>query len=335
MPKPIDFDLLSSWDLIQTDGTSNELSLPSLPLPVDIGYGPLRLAKNQTGRRQLLVPVDLRYRLPKEIGTECIAVQIQSLFVGEKLQRFVVVTCLRAELDVVFISVAREIISRLAVGTPTIDSIETVIEEYRDLLRQPRELLTTEQLIGLFGELVILERLLERRGTSALWTGPFGARHDFTGKSNALEVKSTIRRSMPVIHVTSIEQLMPPTNGGPLFLSHVVLERSGTGGRSIAELLDTVSALTDDSNRLADALAHHGLDAWRTADDLNDQKFNVVFESMYRVDEHFPSLSLDSMKSGAVPNGILDITYSVDLTFASRCLLNDEESRSVIESLAQ
>ena len=142
-----------------------------------------------------------------------------------------------------------------------------------------------EELVGLYGELVVLEDLLRvHRASVKCWTGPFGGRHDFSGRRFALEVKSTLTRVSKTVHISGIEQLMPPASGSELGLMHLVLERAGAAGRTLGDLLESITALTDDPSRLADALRELGLQSWREARDFKTHRFRVLSRTTYRVD---------------------------------------------------
>src|SRR5699024_12830867 len=78
-----------------------------------------------------------------------------------------------------------------ASGQPCIDELTEVLESWRAAIARARFAMDRNRVIGIFGELTILERLARRDPQSALsaWQGRNGARHDFV-RTNALEVKT-------------------------------------------------------------------------------------------------------------------------------------------------
>lgn len=85
-----------------------------------------------------------------------------------------------------------------------------VIDSWAGIFGRIREPLSKEKQIGLFGELVILQKLVGQFGSSAAnwWTGPDAAKHDFISNEWEIEVKSSIRPD-PVAHIHPIHQLEP------------------------------------------------------------------------------------------------------------------------------
>ena len=85
-----------------------------------------------------------------------------------------------------------------------------VIDSWDGIFGRVGEPLSQEEQIGLFGELVILQKLVNQFGSNAIkwWTGPDATKHDFISNKWELEVKSSIR-SDPVAHIHPIDQLEP------------------------------------------------------------------------------------------------------------------------------
>src|SRR5699024_11964800 len=78
-------------------------------------------------------------------------------------------------------------------------------------LARARFAMDRNRVIGIFGELTILERLARRDPQSALsaWQGRNGARHDFV-RTNALEVKTFGGSGSPAVTIHGESQLEPP-----------------------------------------------------------------------------------------------------------------------------
>ncbi len=122
------------------------------------------------------------------------------------------------------------------------DAVGIELQCFTDLLEE-KMLLGLERQIGLAGELLFLERLLERGGGGVIdsWIGPAGEPHDFRIGSNEFEVKTTVRpHRVHTIH--GIEQLAP-SQGCTLSLISVMLGPAGASdGFSLSEKVEQLSA---------------------------------------------------------------------------------------------
>jgi hypothetical protein len=85
-----------------------------------------------------------------------------------------------------------------------------IIDSWSDIFGRVGNPLSQEEQIGLFGELVILQKLVNQFGSSATnwWTGPDAEKHDFVSNQWEIEVKSSMRPD-PVAHIHPIDQLEP------------------------------------------------------------------------------------------------------------------------------
>lgn len=85
-----------------------------------------------------------------------------------------------------------------------------VIDSWAEIFGRIREPLSKEEQIGLFGELVILQKLIDKFGSTATnwWTGPAATKHDFIANEWEIEVKSSLRLD-PIAHIHPINQLEP------------------------------------------------------------------------------------------------------------------------------
>jgi len=129
------------------------------------------------------------------------------------------------------------------VGGPRQDVLELFLDrvrEWQTFMGKTHRPLSPDAQIGLFGELWMLERLLETPlGVSALecWRGPLRAAQDFHVRDGAIEVKSTVRTGSFLARINSIEQL--DGDKAPIFLCALRLEETPDG----ISLVDLVSRL--------------------------------------------------------------------------------------------
>lgn len=144
-----------------------------------------------------------------------------------------------------------DVLSRVADGeTNCLRALELSLEDFETLLSSSIQI-TKERVIGLYGELWVLQQLLCKQiAPLSCWIGADRQSHDFRMDTLELEVKTTvanIRRH--VIH--GLNQLSP-TPGRSLCLVSIRLGSAGSNvGESLNDLVDKVrSGLRSDSTAL-------------------------------------------------------------------------------------
>lgn len=185
------------------------------------------------------------------------------------------------------------------------------LEAWQACLRAHRSGLSSEEEIGLFGELYSLRALAEDVGfphAIDAWKGPLDGLHDFSRSGTHIEVK-TVLGSGSQIRISRLDQL--ESSG----LRHLVIVRprlrENPEGSSVADLAGevrtdiarTAPELLSDFDEL---LLRAGLSQANAGANL---LIHAVLENMsfYVVVEGFPRLTLSS-----VPAGIIDGSYLID-----------------------
>ena len=197
-------------------------------------------------------------------------------------------------------------------------ALRVALESYHDLLaRAPR--LSEDQEIGLFGELVALDRLIDGVGETkalAAWLGPRAEEHDFVLGEADVEVKTT--RSERRIHVIHGLGQLTPTPGRLLHLMSVQVTGAGAAGNgeTLPELIERIrrrlrSGRTDFDDRLTDC-------GWEDAqsDRLYTTRLLVRSEPrFYTVDEDFPAITSAGLSRIVTrPELVRSIDYRIDVT---------------------
>jgi hypothetical protein len=177
--------------------------------------------------------------------------------------------------------------------------------------------LSHEKEVGLFGELLVLEYLIDQIGAGPAirsWQGPLNEEHDFVFENAHLEVKTTAseqRRHM--IH--GFAQLVP-LRSTPLSLISIQLTRSSReGGRTLPQIISQIRVKAGGFRpMLNDALEASGWD-----DEFSDL-YSTCWSKRnqpraYDVDERFPALTLSRL-AGVVPSlkSVSELSYRVDVT---------------------
>jgi hypothetical protein len=164
---------------------------------------------------------------------------------------------------------------------------------------------------GLFGELLVLERILFSAlpldRAVASWCGPDRRHQDFEVQGIAIEVKTSIAKRPTRLRIANEKQLDDGTLDR-LFLAGVRLDRSGKG-ISLNELVERVSDLTrskpdvriEFENKLKEAgylKVHEPF--------YRENRYVVKAINLYEVGGDFPRLI-----EANLPPGIVDVTYCV------------------------
>ena len=215
-------------------------------------------------------------------------------------------------------SLLQSVVDQLQRGDDMERALHEVLKAYRGLLsRAPR--LSEDQEIGLFGELLALDRLIDGLGEAealAAWLGPQAEEHDFVLEDYDVEVKTTrSERRTHVIH--GIAQLTP-TPGRPLRLMSVQLTRAGasTNGTTLPGLIERIrSRLRGGLTAFDDSLADVGWEDAR-ADRLYTARLLLRSEPrFYIVDDDFPAITSAGLAGIlARPELVRGIDYRIDVT---------------------
>lgn len=194
------------------------------------------------------------------------------------------VACTESRLLRTFLSLVGEMLDRAEdSGRHSLDELREVLGSWRQALARIRGAEDHRRAIGLYGELVILERLARLDPQTALssWRGEEGYRHDFA-RGNALEVKTFTGTGAPVVTIHGQRQLDAP-DGGELHLVALRVVESASG-ETLAELAGRIREHGIPSGELAGALDED-------APLLEDgRRFLVEEIFLHAVKEDFPGI---------------------------------------------
>jgi hypothetical protein len=139
---------------------------------------------------------------------------------------------------------------------PPSEAVDLELECFADLLAE-KTVLGIERQIGLIGELLFLERLASKLGSSILssWIGPFGEPHDFRLESREFEVKTTV--SPQRTHIINGAEQLVASSGCSLALVSVLLGPPGSGsGFSLTDTVERLRVRFSTESALKDAFDH-------------------------------------------------------------------------------
>lgn len=195
-----------------------------------------------------------------------------------------------------------------ATADESLSQFLTRLDAWRRFLRERRAGLTRNETVGLFGELLLFERLLrDTIPELTCWVAPDDGLHDFLLHGHALEVK-TAHGSANSVRISTLDQL-DATGLRRLDLIHVRLVEA-PDGRNLSEVIaDLERMLPDDRSRreFANALLRRGLMPddlqARSEPRLSDPRF-----SAFAVTTGFPRLTRTT-----VPGAVQAAEYSLEI----------------------
>ncbi|NKY52038.1 PD-(D/E)XK motif protein [Nocardia vermiculata] len=323
------------WDRLERDRPSSGHALQTAPLPVVTSAGPLLAAVDSDGHRHLLVPVDPHHSVRRGLNGPVLELRRRILEDEHVRSTFADLGCLRSDLNDVFAVLCADVL--LAVETAPAQPVKIlnrVLDHWKALFQNPGTPLGAKQIAGLFGELVVLRRLLELDPSAhRLWRGPVGHRHDFSAELNAIEVKTSMAAESREIRIHGLSQLEPPL-GGTLALVWLRLEAAVVGGTGVKELIDEVLRLCDDEGAVIIALAAIG---YRVAHDDHYRhiRFGLNEERWYRVDDEFPRLTSAHTAAAGVSESVFGIDYSISLAGETPEPMDDDSIKSQLTAIAE
>lgn len=297
--------------------------------------GSVLLALNASGLRHVLVPVTANFQAVHDRRSGGVHLTTHSLVDAAGERQFLDLACQKQHLNAVFTHLADEVLASLRENSDQpLQTCRGTLQRWRELLDQePSNVLSTEALSGLFGELWHLAHIVKKglHGISS-WQGPHGARHDFAAQGWALEVKTTIRRDEWKFRVHGLKQLDKPVDA-ELYLCAMRLELNGASGRTIPDLIQHILQIGADRRELLGCLSLARYDV-RDETHYRQFRFDVVDLRTYKVTAAFPRLIESSFELKDLPAGVSDIHYTIDLAASQTPPLQADFLGSVHAALA-
>ena len=291
------------------------------------------LSIDTLGQRHILLPASALLQFAEDRRSTGVHIIRSQWRENDRPVHGIDVVSLKPHLNDLFDLIAIEIFRLLsdAPGRPDV-TVQKVLNRWRELLsRDPGNLPDKAKIVGLLGELTVLHQLTELHSDAlACWTGPSGTCHDFSGKGAAIEVKSTLRRHGFLISINSVDQLLP-SDKGALHLIVLRFEEAPFDGHSIGDMIVHLESRGIDRADLLGKLADVGLspDVITAVDRL---RFRLLESRQYLVDESFPRIIPASFSSGTLPNGVISLTYDIDLSSVPPYPMTENEAKRILET---
>tara|TARA_B100001063_G_scaffold236361_1_gene256077 strand:+ start:326 stop:1381 length:1056 start_codon:yes stop_codon:yes gene_type:complete len=193
-------------------------------------------------------------------------------------------------------------------------SSKEALQEAREFLKGDKEtLLSSEEIKGLIGEMLVLREIISKNPNSFEgWHGPDAMRHDFRRNNISIEVKSTSLKDSKKCKINGHDQLEKPENT-ELFFSYFQFEQDDQG-LSIPVLIQELEkkgvARVDLEKKLNDV--GFDFEKWNKYNE-SSRRYRLINNFHYIVDENFPKLTSASFPEKRLPVNVVDITYQINL----------------------
>ena len=208
------------------------------------------------------------------------------------------------------------------------------LADWHNMLRRRREaLLTTEEVIGLVGELLFLrDQIIPRAGPMggvAAWRGAHREEQDFAVGAWQIEVKTQLSTSDHRLLISSEAQL--DTAGSRLLLCHQAVARAPAGGDAVS-----LNALIDDLTQQATAVGRVALDQFEAAleacryvrrEEYDEPEWLLTDRRLFEVRDGFPRLT-----SGMLPTGVHAVSYAILLSACQAFAVDLDETLTSVFS---
>lgn len=173
-------------------------------------------------------------------------------------------------------------------------------------------LLSTEEIIGLFGELLFLRSLyqsyLDEKSAMSAWCGPDRSHQDFIFGNTAVEVKCLSGRERSTVRISSEDQLEALCDNLFLMVYRISDMPDSDNALSLNGLVHLIESELTNEMAIADLsrrLVAYGYIEMREYD---KPKFLVTSQHVYRVADGFPRLLRSEL-----PDGIVRLSYEIEL----------------------
>jgi hypothetical protein len=316
-------ELVAEWDKLKAPAVAGELDGVQAP---NCTFEDARLAVDHAGRWHLLISAAHDDDALAVAPIQGLDFELDTLRIGEHPPtRYFDLACRDDSLRSNFAVLADDILSELEHNRNARQVIGTVLRRWRRFWKNRPGELSSEDITGLFGELWFLDSWMgpPTLRTVEAWFGPSEDRHDFRARGVAVEVKATRTRSegAPKHRISRLDQLLAP-DGAELFMFSLRVVPDPLAALSLQALINRLRQRMQDEPDAVSAFDERLAAAGLAPGDAEryDDRLRVVDERLYRVDAAFPKLTPGSFYDG-LPNGVEDVTYSLDLAACERWLV--------------
>lgn len=187
-----------------------------------------------------------------------------------------------------------------------IDSINEIIDEYKNYFNGNKKTLSITEQQGLMGELKYILEEIEKGNFEVIkyWEGIYKNKHDFVYEDRAVEVKTTKNQTRLDVRISNENQLLSMGNE-QLNLVVYRLEQI-SAGKSILDLANQIFEKINNRQKsiMMSKLIKVGMDPFET----NYENFRFVEKYEFEINDEFPRVNKDSLG-----DRVFDVKYTVNL----------------------
>ena len=234
---------------------------------------------------------------------------------GGEFEKYLSITPPTLELSEIFLSFIRFTLDEIASQTSIDNVISLIIEKYEDwsafFASGGLGKDSTSKIIGIIGELLILEKVIKTFDETAIstWWGPVRHRHDFEFANSGIEVKTTINPHSNEVEIHGLKQLSPDP-GRSLYLAHLKLNLDPQG-LNLSDLINRLLTYNVSKFELEEKIGKSGVTE-DLIDSFTNFKFNGFLARYFLVDDLFPSITQDNLSVDELSR-ISRVSYKIDL----------------------
>lgn len=327
-------EVREAWEVLAADESRHPGEFVTRESPWSYRGETVSLARDQQGRRHLLIPIGEGEFFSPDTGSSGVQMKDRILLDGRTPRRFIDLICRKSHLNEHFSVLVTEVVQALDAPGRADQSIRAILDRWRELLARERmEAPSLELLTGVHAELVVLLEMAEVSSTVVdAWVGPDGERHDIVTPGGSIEVKGTRGRTGRQVEIHGLEQLAP-LGEEELFLAYVGLERD-PNGKSVLDLVELLEHHGCSSEGLHAGLLKVGISS-EHHEAVREIRLSVRDRVTYRVDADFPRIIPATFPTGGLPPGVLSLSYTIDLTGETPRPMPAEDWRSACIHLAR
>jgi hypothetical protein len=232
---------------------------------------------------------------------------------GGAFETYLLISPPSKELSEVFLSFIRSILEEIGAESKIESVVNLIIQKYEEWSEffgtgklGPD---STSKIVGLIGELLVLNEFVIRNGPQVIanWWGPTRHRHDFEFEKCAVEVKTTTNPLSKEIAIHGLRQLEVDPNK-TLFLAHLKLSLNPIG-ENLAALINRLTAAKVSEFELKEKVEKSGISK-EIMEDSDKFTFNGFGVKYYSVDTYFPSITSANFDPGKEAR-ISKVNYSI------------------------
>ena len=212
--------------------------------------------------------------------------------------------------------------------------ITKLLAKWREFWSQEKkEILSTTEQIGLFGELWFFSKwLFPYYGQKAIfnWKGPSNSLHDFEFSNCSIEVKATTNTRGRIHTINGLSQLQKPEHVDLILFSLLLHEENGgeyTLKKIVDECINKLEGHSEAINYINKSLSKAGYFSFL---DHEYQKTRYKIENgfLYLVHDDFPRLTYQSIPKDELI-GIEKVNYEINLNTYSHLIIADSHEQLI------